>query len=157
MIKIIELLDIVYIAGFLDGDGSIIAQLVKRDDYKWSYQIRVTVQFTQLKKRRIFLEKLKDIIGPGYVRDRKDVSDYVITDVKSVYALLQKLQPYLRIKQKQADLTLRLIDQLPASKKSKDKFIELSQLIDQIASLNDTKKNRVITSVTVINTLTDLK
>jgi hypothetical protein len=44
--------DLIYLAGFLDGDGSIIAQLVSRKDYKFKYQIRLTLQFTQLKKRR---------------------------------------------------------------------------------------------------------
>lgn len=158
MINIITLIDLVYIAGFLDGDGSIIAQLVSRDDYKWKFQIRLSIQFSQHKKRRIYLEKLKDIIGAGYVRDRKDeISDYVITDIESVFALLQKLQPYLRIKQKQADLTMRIIEQLPASKKSQVKFIELTEIVDHIASLNDTKKNRVITSDTVKQKLSELK
>lgn len=44
--------DIIYLAGFLDGDGSIIAQLVFRKDYKFKFQIRLTLQFSQLKKRR---------------------------------------------------------------------------------------------------------
>jgi len=44
--------DCIYYAGFLDGDGSIIAQLVLRQDYKFKFQIRLTLQFTQLRKRR---------------------------------------------------------------------------------------------------------
>jgi intein-encoded DNA endonuclease-like protein len=36
-----------YIAGFLDGDGSIMAQLVSRKDYRLRYQIRVSVVFYQ--------------------------------------------------------------------------------------------------------------
>jgi len=44
--------DCIYLAGFLDGDGSIIAQMVLRQDYKFKFQIRLTLQFTLLKKRR---------------------------------------------------------------------------------------------------------
>jgi LAGLIDADG endonuclease len=139
----ILLFDLIYLAGFIDGDGSITAQLVKREDYKWGYQIRLTVQFTQHRKRRIFLEKLKDIIGVGYIRDRDIVSDYVITEPKNVLLLLKLIQPYLRIKQKQANLVITIIEQLPLAKKSKDKFIELSYMIDQVALLNDSKARKI--------------
>ncbi len=37
--------DKAYIAGFLDGDGSIMAQLVFRKDYRLGYQIRVSIVF----------------------------------------------------------------------------------------------------------------
>eukprot|EP01047_Picozoa_sp_COSAG01_P000436 COSAG01_NODE_8_length_44037_cov_102.614593_10_plen_59_part_00 len=36
-----------YIAGFLDGDGSINAQIVQRKDYVLKFQIRVSVTFFQ--------------------------------------------------------------------------------------------------------------
>ena len=32
-----------YIAGFVDGDGCILAQIVSRKDYKHNFQIRVSV------------------------------------------------------------------------------------------------------------------
>lgn len=40
-----------YIAGFIDGDGSIIAQIVRREDYVRKFQIRVSVVFYQKTKR----------------------------------------------------------------------------------------------------------
>jgi hypothetical protein len=36
-----------YIAGFLDGDGSVHFQLVRRHDYVYGYQIRASVCFYQ--------------------------------------------------------------------------------------------------------------
>lgn len=36
-----------YIAGFLDGDGSIYAQIVKRPDTRLKFQIRVSIAFYQ--------------------------------------------------------------------------------------------------------------
>lgn len=38
--------ELIYWAGFLDGDGSIFAQLIPRKDYKWGFQVRVSVQWT---------------------------------------------------------------------------------------------------------------
>jgi len=181
MINLITLFDLIYIAGFLDGDGAIIAQFVTRDDYKWKYQIRLSIQFTQHTKRSIYLTKLKDIIGAGSVRHRtkgiillgdslneslntskvnvsETVSDYVITANQSVLALLKLLQPYLRIKQKQADLAITLLEQLPLAKNDKVKFIELVDIVDQIASLNDSKvSKRTLTGAVVKEVLKNIK
>lgn len=137
--------DLIYLAGFLDGDGSIIAQLVERKDYKWLYQIRLTVQFTQKTKRLHFLNELQSIIDVGYIRSRGNVSDYVISEPKNVYDLLNQLKPFLRIKQKQANLVMKIIEQLPLAKDSKEKFLELCELANQVTLLNDSKnlKNTV--------------
>lgn len=154
--KTIFLLDLVYIAGFLDGDGSIFAQLVRSKDYKWGFTVRVTVLFTQPTKRIAFLNQLLETIGVGYIRTKgkanASVSDYVITDVSHVYQLLVQLQPFLKIKQKQANLVIRLIEQMPLAKKSKDVFIQQALLVDQIAALNDSKTRRN-TSQTVMQHL----
>ena len=68
-----------YIAGFLDGDGSIHFQLVRRRDYVYGYQIRVSVCFYQSTRGKAGLEWLKEQLGCGYLRDRAgDMSDYTI-------------------------------------------------------------------------------
>jgi hypothetical protein len=36
---------IAYIAGFLDGDGSIFFQIIPRKDYKLKFQIRSSIAF----------------------------------------------------------------------------------------------------------------
>ena len=151
--KKILLNDLLYIAGFLDGDGSIIAQLITRSDYKMGYHIRLTIQFTQHLKRMIYLEKLKEIVGGiGYIRTRNSMCDYIITEPKNVYAFLKQIQPFLRIKQKQANLVLTIIEQLPLAKDSQTKFIELAHLVDHVASLNDSK-TRKITALVIEATL----
>lgn len=157
--KLLNLIDLAYIAGFLDGDGSIIAQFVTRNDYKWGYQIRLTIQFTQHTKRRVYLQKLLDMTGVGTIRDRGEankptISDYVVTDVKHVYSFLKQLQPYLKIKQKQANLTLRLIEQMPLAKNSRDVFIENVKLVDQISALNDSKSRQITGDVVMQHLLT---
>lgn len=145
-----------YLAGFIDGDGSIIAQLVSRKDYVLKYQIRVSVLFIQKKKRVYFLNQLQDEIGTGVVRDRGDgIAELSLVGVNTVYPFLKQIQPFLRIKRKQANLVIQIIDQLNLTKNSPQKFLDLCKLSDQVSDLNDSK-NRTITSETVKNTLKDL-
>lgn len=47
MKKTLTSLDFSYIAGFLDGDGSIIAQIVRNDSYAFGFSIRLSVVFFQ--------------------------------------------------------------------------------------------------------------
>ena len=44
--------EISYLAGFLDGDGSIMAQIVKNSSYKYGHTVRVTICFYQKSKSR---------------------------------------------------------------------------------------------------------
>jgi len=92
--------DLIYLAGLIDGDGSIVAQIVRRSDAVYKFQIRCTLQITQLKKRRHFLEHIREIIGYGIIRDRGNISDYVLTETRSVYSFLKQLSPFLRMKKK---------------------------------------------------------
>lgn len=148
--------DLIYLAGFIDGNGSIMAQLVARPDNKLKYQIRFTIQITQLKKRSWILEQFKDLIGAGYIKNRNEISDFVLVETANVYNLLKQLQPFLKLKKKQANLVLKIIEQLPSSKNSSLKFYELCKLVDQVAALND-EKSRVHTAETVAVTLKELK
>jgi uncharacterized protein (DUF1778 family) len=134
--------DLIYLAGFVDGDGCIMAQLVPRVGYKFKYQIRLTVQITQSQKREWFLESIKKLIDAGTIRKRKSVSDYVLVEPANVAAFLIQLQPFLRLKKKQANLVLKIIEQLPSTRGSLDKFLETCEIVDQVAALNDQKKRK---------------
>jgi hypothetical protein len=138
-----------YIAGFLDGNGSIIAQFVRKSDYILGFQIRISALFTQKMKRIHFLQDLFNEIGLGVVRDRKDgIAEYNIVGAKTLEPFLKAILPYLRIKKKQASLVLKIIEQLPSTKNNKEKFLETCLLVDQVANLNDSK-NRSITAAVV--------
>jgi LAGLIDADG endonuclease len=155
--KTLTPIEAAYIAGFLDGDGCILAQLVKKDDYILKYQLRVTVSFIQLTSRKHFLMKIQHEIGLGTIRERNDgISELNIIGIESVKPFLQQIQPFLRLKQKQANLVIRICEQLPLTKNDPIKFLELSQLSDQVARLNDSKK-RTVTAETVKKTFVDLK
>lgn len=139
-----------YIAGFLDGDGSIMAQLVYRKDYKLGYQIRTSIVFYQKTKHRQFLDWLKAQLRHGYVRDRNDgMSEYTIVGLAEIKEVLELLYPYLRLKKDLAEVVLSIIDKHPPSRKmTASKLIALSKLVDASSRFNYTKK-RTNTSETV--------
>ena len=56
-------IQLAWVAGFTDGDGSIIATIVPHSDYVGiKYQLRITLSFTQKKKRKFYLALLRNLI-----------------------------------------------------------------------------------------------
>jgi hypothetical protein len=143
-----------YIAGFLDGDGSIMAQLVSRKDYKLRYQIRVSIVFYQKSTHQDFLLWLKEQLGYGYLRMRNDgMSEYTIVGLREVEHVLTLLYPFLRLKKALAKEVLTIINRHPLSRKmTASKLISLSKLVDKTARFNYSKK-RTVTSQSVISFL----
>jgi len=149
-------LQLAYLAGFIDGDGSLIAQIVKKDDYILKYQIRITISMIQSTSRKHFLIQFQKELDTGTIRDRNDkITELNIIGHLTVQPLLQQLRPFLRIKLKQANLIIRICEQLSSTKNDPIKFLELCELSDQVANLNDSKK-RTVTSATVKKTFQDL-
>jgi LAGLIDADG endonuclease len=138
-----------YIAGFLDGDGCINAQIIKRPDYVLKYQIRVSICFFQKTKRHWFLIRLDKQLRCGTLRKRPDgMSEYSIVGIHSVANTLKALYPYLQLKKPHARLLLDIIENMPGTKKDAQNFLNLCEKVDRLAHLNDSKK-RVITAQTV--------
>jgi hypothetical protein len=145
-----------YLAGFIDADGSILAQIVSREDYVLKFQIRVSVLCIQKRNRMHHLKDFQSEIGKGSIRDRGDgIAEFAIVGHKNVSELLQQIQPYLRNKKKQANCILRICEQLNQIKNNPQKFLELCVLADHVAALNDSR-NRTNTTETVKKVLTDL-
>lgn len=138
-----------YIAGFLDGDGSIMAQLVFRKDYKLGYQIRVSVVFYQKNIHRKHLLWLKERLGYGYVRTRNDgMCEYTIVGLREVEHVLTLLYPFLRLKKALARDVLDIIKKHPPQRKmTASELVSLSRLVDKTASFNYSKKRTITASV----------
>jgi len=141
-----------YIAGFLDGDGCIMLQLVYRHDYVLGYQIRASTVFYQKQQYRWFLSWLQDQFGGiGYIRNRNDgMSEYTIVGVEAVNQILKLLKPYLKLKKKQVDLAEKVLKEMPGSgnKLTPKKLLRLSKLVDGFSRLNYSKR-RINTSAKV--------
>jgi hypothetical protein len=143
-----------YIAGFLDGDGSIMAQLVARKDYRLGYQIRVSIVFYQKHSHQEILFWLKEQLQFGYIRSRNDgMVEYTIVGLNEVEKVLKLLYPKLRLKKRLASEVLRLISLHPKKMTAK-KLLRLASLVDKTAEFNYSKK-RTNTSETLKRYLND--
>jgi hypothetical protein len=152
-----------YLAGFIDADGSIIVQIVSRKDYVLRFQLRVSVLIVQKMSRVHHLNDFQSQIGSGTVRNRGDgIAEFAIIGHKNVFNFLKQISPYLRNKQKQSNLVLRICEQLNLTTTKTNpcdaakKFLELCALADQVSALNDSSKARSTTAQTVEQQFKDL-
>ncbi len=133
-----------YIAGFLDGDGSVMFQLKPRPDYAYGFQIKVTLAFYQKSSNRSILEWLRENLKAGAVRDRNDgMSEYDIEGFIPVQNALELLEPYVVLKRNQVDMALRLIDEITNQPEpSPEEFLGWCARVDIFQALNYTKKRK---------------
>ena len=136
-----------YIAGFIDGDGSILGQFVRRVDYVYGYQIRVTINLTLEASRLHFLKQFQEILKPygeGTLRNRGDgIAELAFVGKDKVGPLLFDLKDYLQIKHTQAKWLLDVTERLPHTKNNPALFLELCQQCDRIAGLNNSQNSTI--------------
>lgn len=137
-----------YIAGFLDGDGSLLAQIVRGRDYRFGFTVRVSIVFYQKSASHWFLLWLRSQFMCGYVRLRPDgMSEYTIVGKQSVGEILRSLQPHLRLKRELSQLILQIIERRDGVSTAQE-FLDLCRLVDKTRELTYSK-NRTIDSLTV--------
>ena len=140
--------ELMYLCGFLDGDGSLLAQIVRDKTRQRGFYIRISINFYQKTKRHWFILYLKRVLKAGYVHTNKDgMSIYTIVDRKSTEELITLFKPHLIIKKSLARVILRIIEKQKTVKTDAE-FIEVCKLVDKTAELTDSKR-RTITSETV--------
>ena len=103
-----------YIAGFLDGDGSIIVSIEKRPDRRrFPYRVRLKINFTQHIRHKNMLILLQHALGNigriGYIRTH-NLAELVIQKRSDVKTTLLRLLPFLILKQRQARIMLAMIE-----------------------------------------------
>jgi len=96
--------NLAYIAGFLDGDGSLMIQLKKRSESKLgTKRVMLTICFYQDSRHEKPLHWIKDVLGIGYISRRNDgITELRINGYDSVGRILKLLSPFLKFKKKQA-------------------------------------------------------
>ena len=122
-----------YIAGFLDGDGSLMLQIKKRTDTKRGVRFMATICFYQDTRHEKPLHWVCKQLSIGYISRRSDgISEYRINGFSQVESILIQLEPYIRFKQKQTKALIRACSLL--KEKSIDTLSkrELRQLVDII-------------------------
>ena len=65
-------LDLAYIAGFLDGDGSIMLQVKLRSDTSRGVRFMATICLYQDTRHAEPLRWMREVLGIGYITNRND-------------------------------------------------------------------------------------
>lgn len=143
-----------WIAGFLDGDGHICCRIKVKSDYRYGYQLKPEIGFTQLARRAdFFFPLLKKTLGDiGTIRTKGQSSQvivYEITNLSDVYTLMFVLEPYLLFKRKQAKYVLDILLNYDLAMQDPGVSVTLCRKAHRIAMLNDSKKRSNHTSAAV--------
>ncbi len=109
-----------YIAGFLDGDGSLMLQIKKRSD-NGRPRFMATICFYQDSRHDKPLFWIRDIFDIGYISKRKDgITEFRINGYKQIERILRLLIPFIQFKKIQANTLLKAITLLQKDCTSED-------------------------------------
>lgn len=133
-----------YLAGFLDGGGSIQARIVRGSRHRYGFSPSISVSFFQKTSSHWFLQSLHKLVGKsGSLRKRGDgVSEWTLTGMRPVGLLLRTLLPHLRLKKGLARLALVFIEK-SSLVRSKADFLEVCELVDRIALHTNMRKRKI--------------
>lgn len=148
-----------YIAGFLDGDGSLMLQLKKRSDSKRAIRFMTTICFYQDTRHSKALYWVKEVLGIGYISNRNDgMTELRINGYEQIRNILKNLLPYIQFKKLQTRALLQACEILSGTKFSKLTKKQLVKLVDLILVIQSenyvTKKKKTKTELYKILNLT---
>lgn len=138
--------NLAYIAGFLDGDGSLMLQIKKRSDGRSKLRFMCTICFYQDSRHEVGLVWIRKILGIGYLSRRKDgMSELRINGFAQVKEILGNLLPYIRFKQQQAKAlygAAHLLGQRPINHLTERNLRKLVKYIITIQTHNYATKSK---------------
>lgn len=144
--KIEKEIERAYVAGFLDGDGSLMLQIKKRKDGKIGLRFMPTICFYQDTRHESPLLWIRDVFGIGYFSRRNDgMSELRINGYQRVATILDEIFPYIRFKKIQSRALLsacRILSSKTFSKLSKKELETLVDLVIIIQKENYVTKNK---------------
>ncbi len=145
MKKLISKTKRAYLAGFLDGDGSIYVQAKPNNTYRFGFQIAPYIVLFQSQKDQQNFELLCSMINLGYMRVRKDgILEYIIGKQENIATFIKLVKPYVVMKKLQIDLISKIIVQ-KSKVKNKEDFEFVMKLVDTFRELNYSKTRKVRT------------
>jgi len=126
-------IDLAYIAGFLDGDGSLMLQIKKRKDGKNKLRFMATICFYQDTRHEKNLYWIRKILGIGYIIKRNDgMTELRINGYSRVMNILKALVLYVKFKKLQCKALLKACKILSNVKYKKLNQKHLKNIIDFI-------------------------
>ena len=136
-----------YIAGFLDGDGSLMFQIKKRKDGKSKIRFMPTICFYQDSRHAKSLYWIKKVLEIGYISKRKDgITELRINGFKQVRNILKDLIPFIKFKKIQAKAIYAAVNLLCRVKNKDLSKNNLRELVNYILIIQNnnyvTKKKK---------------
>jgi len=140
MPKSISLTKRAYLAGFLDGDGSVYVRLKPNKTYRFGYQVALYIVLFQSQKEQSLFEKVCSMINLGHMRKRNDgISEYIIQRIDAIKIFIPMVMPYVILKRRQLNLLSKIIKERETIS-TKNDFLKLMAMIDQFRDLNYSKR-----------------
>ena len=125
--------ELAYIAGFLDGDGSLMLQIKKRSDGKIGLRFMPTICLYQDTRHEKTLYWIQEKLSIGYVSRRNDgMSELRVNGYKQVANILKSILPHIRFKEIQSKALISACEILSSTKFSKLSKEQLEKLVDLI-------------------------
>ena len=129
----IEKEKLAYIAGFLDGDGSLMLQLKERKDGILKFRFMATICFYQDTRHEKTLYWIQEVLRIGYVSRRNDgMTELRVNGYEQIRNILKSLLPYVQFKKLQAHALLQACGILSNTKFQKLTKKQLTKLVDLI-------------------------
>src|SRR4030042_31680 len=131
-----------YLAGFLDGDGSVYVQLKPNASYRFGYQIAPYIVFFQSAKDEKQFQEVFGLISCGHTRRRTDgILEHIVSRIDEIRRLIRLLKPYVILKRRQVSLMEKILDRKENVENAKD-FEALANLVDVFRKLNYSKNRK---------------
>lgn len=134
-----------YLAGLIDGDGSIMATIEKHNEKRFRFRVRIVLKITQ--KHKVDLVFISKILGFGTVRQNKTTFDWILKDQKQILGVLKSLQPFARIKKQQYKIAIKSLE--TSINDAKD-LIAVARDADALSRFNVRSNNRRMNYVAMI-------
>lgn len=132
--------ELAYIAGFLDGDGSLMLQVKNRKDSKLGWRLMFTICFYQDTRHSEPLKWIRRRLGIGYLSNRNDgMTELRINGYKQIEDILENLLPYIRFKKVQARMMLKaakIVKSKNINKLESRELIILAEMIESVRAEN---------------------
>jgi len=136
-------INLAYIAGFLDGDGSLMFQVKKRKDGKSKKRFMFTICFYQDSRHEMPLYWIRNVLGIGYISKRNDgITELRINGFKQVRRIMKQLTPFIKFKKNQAQAIYKATNLLC---KKKDKGLTKKDLLKLVGYIIAIQKSNYVT------------
>ena len=134
-----------YLAGFIDGDGAIMAMLERHPEKRFGFRVRIEVKVTQHHEKDV--SWLLTLTGIGYVRKNVRCYEWIVRDQKAALRLLTNIAPHVHSKTRQVKIALQILSH---AMRTESDLISVARLADALSSFNVRSRYRRKNHATMI-------